>query len=64
MNNISSYNESVFYGVAKTYLWPDINKVDFSKCQRCHKRKSPIYDKRYKSSISCICKKCLKEFYG
>ena len=50
--------------LAETYLWPDINKVDFSKCQRCHKRKSPIYDKRYKSSISSICKKCLKEFYG
>lgn len=41
-----------------------VDKVDFSKCQRCHKRKSPIYDKRYKKSISCICKKCIKEFYG
>ena len=50
--------------LAKTYIWPDVNKVDFSKCQRCHKRKSPIYDKRYKASISSICKKCLKEFYG
>ena len=41
---------------SKTSRWLDLNKIDFSKCQRCPKRKSPIYDKRYKASISCICK--------
>ena len=50
--------------LTETYIWPDLNKVDFSKCQRYHKRKSPIYDKRYKASIRSICKKCIKEFYG
>lgn len=35
-------------------------KVDFTKCQACHKRKAKYLDKRFKYNISFLCAKCSK----